>query len=365
MTDIPLDERKLFAELHAVAQRLPKKVYRRVTGQIQKSTDWSLQWINEGDREASQHHFLTAMHYYNLARFPYADSTTARDAQQHCVQSFQQWAATKPGIERRNLQWGVDSIPFYFRCLSPTAPLLLVIGGIVSIKEQWSAFLDAGGALGVSVAVIEMPGVGENPLSYHADQAGFISALIDSLNDETDVERTFAVGMSFGGHLLLRAMQFDKRILGLTTVGAPIHHFFNETEWWPKVPLLTKMTLAHLAQVPLARLQTELSTMTLSEQDLQLIEQPVFYVQSLHDEVIPASEIDFLRCHLPNLQLHRFNDVHGSPNHMSVLRTMMPYTVLIGLRQRPMLQRLLALKLKVALNLVQWFPTQNKKDASA
>jgi esterase FrsA len=246
-----------------------------------------------------------------------------------CVKTFMIWARDK-SVDFKRLKVsvkGVD-IPFYFSSSGANKPLLLVMGGIVSIKEQWQAFLWAGKKLGVSVLVAEMPGVGENALVYDRSAYDYISELIDSVQDLACVSHTHVVAMSFSGNLALRQAMDDSRIRAITTVGAPVSKFFTDTDWWRQVPQTTKKTLSHLCNVEEDEIFDYIARFSIEEEDLNALRIPVYYVRSVNDEIIPPGEKDVLKRHVPALHLREYVDVHGSPNHMGDLQKYVPMTVL-------------------------------------
>ena len=113
-----------------------------------------------------------------------------------------------------------------------TGPVLVVLGGIISPKEQWAPLMRMSGRLQMPVVVTEMPGVGENRTRYTPASAAELSALLDDLRAE---HGAYVLGMSFGGHLALRCAAVDPRIHGIATVGAPIDGFFSARRPGPSV----------------------------------------------------------------------------------------------------------------------------------
>lgn len=320
--------------LHARAQNMDLSRCRRILSRIEVferegEGGWGHEWEKEGDLEVAAGKPQSAFQYYNLARFPYPGNDDMEAAHEKCVKTFTSWAKSK-GIEFKRLKArvkGVD-IPFYFRSAGTNKPLLLVMGGIVSIKEQWQAFLWAGKKLGVSVLVAEMPGVGENALVYDRSAYDYLSELIDTVQDLADVSHTHIVAMSFSGNLALRQALDDSRIRAITTVGAPVYRFFTDTQWWRQVPLTTKKTLAHLCAVEEGAVFDYIARFSIEGEDLKDLTIPVYYVRSVNDEIIPPGEKDVLMRHVSALNMREYKDVHGSPNHMGDLQKYVPMTVL-------------------------------------
>jgi pimeloyl-ACP methyl ester carboxylesterase len=194
-------------------------------------------------------------------------------------------------------------------------PLLVVTGGIVSIKEQWGYLLGLAGRIGMTVAVTEMPGVGENTVRYDAEAWRFYPALLDDLAAVADSDQAYLLALSFSGHLALRASVHDRRIRGIATVGAPVAAFFQDQEWFAHLPETTVRTLAHLTGIPRADLPELLAPWALTD-SLGSVDIPVHYVASRRDEIIPAADPALLARAVPGARVVEHDDVHGSPRHL-------------------------------------------------
>jgi pimeloyl-ACP methyl ester carboxylesterase len=195
--------------------------------------------------------------------------------------------------------------------------LLLVLGGIVSIKEQWGELLNNADRLGMTVAITEMPGVGENTVPYDRTSWEMLPRLLDELGESSGVQCTYMTAMSFGGHLAMRAALHDMRISGIVTVGAPISDFFTRADLWPSLPETTIRTLAHIANVERENLQRHVASFALTDDELSRLKIPVYYVASLRDEIIPRSESLRLSSHVAQARVVEFDDVHGAPRHLT------------------------------------------------
>jgi esterase FrsA len=348
-----IEECKQFAVLHARSQQLSEQDWNDVLTRIhhddtEEPGNWTDEWLRLGDRYRNEGKKAEAYQCYNLARFPYVRSTLGSTALKRCVETFREWVAESgKAVQYRSFTHQGQSVPFYLSGLTaPDRPLLLVIGGIVSLKEQWSPFLFLGPKLGFTVAVIECPGVGENPLVYTENAHQMISAVLDSLAGEVNVDETYFVGMSFGGQLGIAAALVDARIRGITTVGAPLHHFYQDRDNWDRLPRITRLTLAHLCRIPEDRLFEPLQRFAFEAAQLRKLTVPLHYVLSLRDEIIPQREKEFLLHSVEDLELMEFDDVHGSPNHLGEIQKYIPLSVL---RQQNSKRVLLKGLLRVAL----------------
>lgn len=323
-----LAELKEFARLHSRGQGMAEPQIEAALSAITSDEpgapgSWARVWTAKGDQLMRQGRLLDACRHFALARFPHHGDEDRREAQRRCVRAFDEWRRDQQGIERLEFDLPDGTVACWAAGLNPARPrpLLLVMGGIVSVKEQWAPALPLFAKLGYAAVVTEMPGVGENTLPYRADSWRMIPQLLDRLADRARVTQTSTLTLSFSGHMALRAASEDPRIRAINTVGAPISDFFTNDAWWPQVPRITVETLRRLTgAADEQRLRSLLAEFPLTRDDLSAIRVPVGYVVSSRDEIIPAREWRLLSSHLPRVRFKEFDDVHGSPGHLGAMR---------------------------------------------
>jgi hypothetical protein len=176
--------------------------------------------------------------------------------------------------------------------------------------------------------VAELPGVGENPLTYTAGSRGMISRIIDTVGGRADTSQTYALTMSFSGHLALGAAVTDHRIRGIVTTGAPIRGLFTDPEWQRTVPRVTVDTLAALTGCAPGDVFEHVKDWALTDADLSSLRIPVAYAASKRDEIIPNSDVRLLRRKVRKLRLIQNDDVHGSPAHVAEVRLWTVWSVM-------------------------------------
>ena len=336
-----LNELKEFAFLHAVSQKMDKILFSNTLNKVKFAEDmgpgsWSSEFKNRGDIFFEKESYMDALQYYNLARFPFINSEERKAAHTKCLESFWKYnIAKKLNVEKRFLDYDGVKVPFYFRNQkNKNAPLLIVIGGIVSIKEQWARILLLSKKLNYSIVLMEMPGVGENNCKYHKNSYTIFSKIIDSLENRTITDKVHIIAMSFGGNMALKCAAYDSRIQSIFTVGAPLHHFFVNKHWWAIVPSITKKALSHLCKCDESDLFETLNEFSLSPSELSNITIPVHYVSSKKDEIIPATEIHFFKNCAKNKLIYEFDDIHGSPHHMKEIQLALVNYLLVGLNKK-------------------------------
>ncbi|AGL15970.1 alpha/beta fold hydrolase [Actinoplanes sp. N902-109] len=317
-------ELKRFAVVHAKAQGIPAERYRPLLDRVGTDADWVREWSVAAEDMDRSGQTLTACRYWNMARFPFVDGPDRQEALDRCLGAFDRWRRTRDGIERLDLELPGGRVRCWTSGLSHRTPrpLLVVMGGIVTVKEQWAPILVQARRLGMAGIVTELPGVGENTLPYERESWRMLPGLLDAVRDRADVTATVAVALSFSGHLAVRAAAQDSRIGGIITSGAPVADFFTDERWRGRVPVVTRDTLDHLTG------GQDLRSWALTAGELRRVQAPVCYLHSARDEIIPATEIGHLRAALPDLRVVTHDDVHGSPNHVAESRLWVALSIL-------------------------------------
>lgn len=339
MNDV--DELKQYIVAHAKIQQIPRAQYRAVLENVHSDVEgaadsWAVQWTSAGHSLHQSGKLLEAARFYNMARFPYVDGPARQVAHSACVAAFDQWRSAKTAIEPVEVETPGGRINCWAAGLSSSdrRPLALVLGGIVSIKEQWAPLLPLLARQGFAGIVAELPGVGENTLRYTPESWRILSSVLDAVKDRADVSSTYAICPSFGGHMALRCALDDDRIKAVITVGAPVSDFFTDKSWLARVPRVTTDTLSHITGMKDLTADGRLNAWALSGQQLKALEIPVYYLASQQDEIIPPADVSILRDHVANLSLESNDDVHGSPHHAAETRLWVVLSLLRARRDR-------------------------------
>ena len=354
-----LGELAQFALVHAKAQRIAPDVRAEVLGRITHDGTGEGSWVGEWSRAAARagaaRDPLAASRLYTMARFPYRDGPARQEADELARRSFADWReATGAPLVPLDVPMDGGRVRCWTTGLPagsappPDRPVVVLMGGIVSTKEQWAPTLLRMRRFGLSGIVAELPGIGENTLPYAQDNGAMLSAVLDAVGigrpGSGPAAPVYALAMSFSGHLALQCALVDARIRGLVTVGAPVHAFFARPDWHRRLPRVTVDTLAHLIGLPvgdLDALSAQLTARALPLDALAALKLPVAYVASRRDEVIPAEEISLLNQWAGRLGLIEFDDVHASPAHIPVAGPWMVRALLRMDRSRPVQRTLL------------------------
>ncbi|MGP4028927.1 2-oxo acid dehydrogenase subunit E2 [Actinomadura sp. 3N407] len=312
-------ELKQFVLAHTRGQKVVhhEEVLARIRTDSDGEGSWTAEWSRSAEELERDGRLLDACRHHSMARFPFVDGPARRKAQEETVRTFDAWRRQDKDIERLEIDLPTGRVAAWATGLSDGArrPVMVVSGGIVTVKEAWAPTLAAVRRLGMAGIVTEMPGVGENTLPYDGDSWKMLSHLLDHVSDRADTANSYALALSFSGHTALRCALEDGRIRAVLTAGAPVHGFFTDRAWQAGLPRLTVETLAHLmGEKPEAALD-RLREWALRPDQLRALNVPVRYVACERDEIIPSSDIALLREHVRDVEFLIHDDVHGAPAH--------------------------------------------------
>ncbi len=123
---------------------------------------------------------------------------------------------------------------------TPRPPLVLLIPGLDSTKEEFFHHENAFLARGMATLSIDGPGQGESGFSMpiRHDYEVAVAAMLDVLaaREDLDLDRVGAVGVSLGGYYAPRAAAFEPRIRAV----AGISGSYDFGEAWDDLPPLTR-----------------------------------------------------------------------------------------------------------------------------
>ncbi|WP_084000429.1 2-oxo acid dehydrogenase subunit E2 [Actinomadura kijaniata] len=312
-------ELKRFVLAHTRGQNVPhhEEVLARVRTDADGDGSWTAEWSRSARALERHGRLLDACRHHSMARFPFVDGPARRRALEETVRTFDQWRRADGDIERLEVDLPAGRVAAWATGLSDGVrrPVMLVSGGIVTVKEQWAPTLAAIRRLGMAGIVTEMPGVGENTLPYDEQSWTMLSRLLDHVADRADVANSHALALSFSGHLAMRCALEDGRIRSVLTAGAPVHDFFTDRDWQAALPRLTVDTLAHLVGEKPEDALDRLRGWALRPEQLRALDVPVRYVACERDEIIPGSDVALLREHVRDIEILTHDDVHGAPAH--------------------------------------------------
>ncbi len=125
------------------------------------------------------------------------------------------------------------------------APLVVLIPGLDSTKEEFFAWESVFLARGMATLSLDGPGQGETgfELDIRPDYEVAVRAILDAVagRAELDHDRIGAAGVSLGGHYVVRAAAFEPRLKAIASISGP----YDFAAGWDSMPSLTRAAVAH------------------------------------------------------------------------------------------------------------------------
>jgi esterase FrsA len=215
--------------------------------------EWAAAWSAIGERydkraqseeaaknnDAARDDYFWAFRYYTVARWPVPNSVGKQKAYLAALAAFHNYGKfLDPPVEIINVPFEGKSIRGYLRLPKDVrpAPMVLMINGTDSRKEDEVQGHDGLYRSGIGVVAVDMPGTGESPVKADVGSERIFSRVLDYLatRPEVDSKRIVAWGVSYGGHWSANLAYVERaRLRGAVVQGGPIHDYYT-AEWQKK-----------------------------------------------------------------------------------------------------------------------------------
>lgn len=298
----------------------------RVTSALERWDDWLDAWCANGDahaelaREAEDRGraltagkaWVRAALSYHFAKFVWMlDMDRHRSAADRSVAALRNaHRLLDPTAERIEVPFedGVMVGNLRRPVGSERPPIVLLLPGLDSTKEEFFYWEDVFLARGIATLSLDGPGQGET--GYHtnirADYEVGPIAMLDHLaaRDELDLERVGAVGVSLGGYYGPRTAAFEPRVRAVCAIGGP--HTFGEV--WDGLPSLTRETFVHHSGAKdVDEARSIASSLTL-DGVLPKVTQPLLVIFGKLDRLIPHQQAERVAAEAPDAELVMYPD---------------------------------------------------------
>ena len=191
-----------------------------------------------GDAEGARRNWLTAYGYHRVARYPTANSPRKLAAYERYRSCFLQASRYfVPPVERVEMPMsgtgpGACVIGYLTPPAGATLPagVVLMWGGIDTFKEDLPLRSGPYLAAGLATLAVDMPGVGEAPVTGAGDVRPMWTAVFDWIDGRPDLdgERVAAVARSTGGYWATwLAHTYRDRLRASVSHGGPCHYAFT------------------------------------------------------------------------------------------------------------------------------------------
>ena len=219
-----LDRNEWAAAWSAIAERYDKRAKSEETNK---------------DTIAARDDYFLAFRYYTAARWPVPNSSGKQKAYENALAAFRNYGRfLDPPVEIVHIPFEGKEIAGYIRLPKDVrpAPVVFMINGTDSRKEDEVQGRDAMFRSGIGVVAIDMPGTGESPIKADVGSERMFSRVLDYLATRPDVDskRIVAWGVSYGGHWAASLAYLEKaRLRGTVVQGGPVHDYYT-AEWQKK-----------------------------------------------------------------------------------------------------------------------------------
>src|ERR1700737_1698651 len=191
------------------------------------------------DTSAARDDYFLAFRYYTAARWPVPNSSGKEKAYQNALAAFRNYGRfLDPPVEIVHIPFEGKEIAGYIRLPKDVrpAPVVFMINGTDSRKEDEIQGRDAMFRSGIGVVAVDMPGTGEAPIKADVGSERIFSRVLDYLATRQDVDskRIVAWGVSYGGHWAANLAYVERaRLRGAVVQGGPVHDYYT-AEWQKK-----------------------------------------------------------------------------------------------------------------------------------
>src|SRR5665213_911926 len=178
---------------------------------------------------AARDDYFWAFRYYTTARWPVPNSPGKQKAYEKALAVFRSYAKyLDPPVQVAQIPFEGKELVGYFRIpkASGPVPVVLIINGTDSRKEDQ---IQEGTALyrsGIGVVAVDAPGTGEAPIKADLGAERMFSRVLDYLATRPDIDskRIIAWGVSWGGHWSANLGYTEReRLRGVVVQGGPVH----------------------------------------------------------------------------------------------------------------------------------------------
>jgi len=241
-----------------------------------------------------------------------------RAAHERTVACFRSGAGTlSPPAEPVRVPYAGSTLAAYLRVpAGPPPPIVIMIPGLDSVKEELQATAEHMLRRGLAVIAIDGPGQGEAEYEFPIEPAyeRVVTAVADYLKGRADVDpgRLGVFGVSLGGYYAARSAAYEPRVRAAVELAGPYRFDLD----WDALPGQTRTTFqVRSGAASPAQARERAAALTL-EDAAALITCPLLVVHGGRDRLVPVYHAERLAREAPGAELMLYPDgSHGVTNH--------------------------------------------------
>jgi len=241
-----------------------------------------------------------------------------RAAHERTVACFRSGAGTlSPPAEPVRVPYAGSTLAAYLRVpAGPPPPIVIMIPGLDSVKEELQATAEHMLRRGLAVIAIDGPGQGEAEYEFPIEPAyeRVVTAVADYLKGRADVDpgRLGVFGVSLGGYYAARSAAYEPRVRAAVELAGPYRFDLD----WDALPGQTRITFqVRSGAASPAQARERAAALTL-EDAAALITCPLLVVHGGRDRLVPVYHAERLAREAPGAELMLYPDgSHGVTNH--------------------------------------------------
>jgi dipeptidyl aminopeptidase/acylaminoacyl peptidase len=294
-----------------VANGIDINDFQRVTASVERWDDWCRQWSAcgamheqmgaqaevEGHYESASYHYLHAAMAYHFGKFLFVKQPQELlAAHRHTIETYKKALpyCDFPGepvsipYEDGGTLYGILRKPWH----TPKAPVVILIPGLDSVKEELHTYGDDFLRRGMAVLAIDGPGQGDMEFEYpiRHDYEVPVGYAIDYLAQRPDVDahRVGIMGVSFGGYYAARTIACEPRIkAAIANCGA-----YNIVSSFDRLPQLTRdAIIARSKAVSESEARAKLTAFDL-QGVLENVHNPLLIIMGRLDRLVPPADAE-------------------------------------------------------------------------
>ena len=195
-------------------------------------------------------------------------------------------------------------------------PLVLLLPGLDSTKEEFFHWEGVFLARGMATLSLDGPGQGETGFHSPIEPAYEVgpAAMLDRLEGRSDLDlaRVGAVGVSLGGYYAARTAAFEPRVKAACAIGGP----FDFGAGFDDLPPITRETFVHHSGAADAGEARALAGRLSLDGVAERIAQPLLVIFGKLDRLIPYQQAERLAAEAPNAELVMYPDGNHVCNNL-------------------------------------------------